>query len=46
MRAETDGREESVETVEAISWALRETWEALSIDRINKEIEKLLHLMA
>lgn len=40
MRAEVDGRDESAETVEAMWWALQETWEALSIDRINKDIEK------
>lgn len=46
MREEIDGREEPVETVQAMRLALKETWDNLSIERINREIEKLLYLMA
>lgn len=44
LRAGIDGRD--ISTVEGMKKALLETWEALSVEHINREIEKLPHIMA
>lgn len=39
-------REEKVTTVEGMKSALVETWDSLTVERINQEVEKLPHILS
>lgn len=45
MREKIYGREKPVETGEDMKRALIETWEALTVEKINSEIDRLPHIM-